>query len=127
PAAGRDGHLHRRGPAAGHGDGLGAGAPDRRTDEIRPVPVAGHHPGPHLRVGGDLRDGRRPGQRAGRAPSHRPTRHGGRLENQGMRTMKKKSIAYTAVAVVAVAALMAWAFAPRPVEVEVAAATRGVF
>ena len=38
----------------------------------------------HLRAGG------RRGQRAGRAPAHRPARHGGRPEDEGMNTMKKR-------------------------------------
>jgi HlyD family secretion protein len=41
--------------------------------------------------------------------------------------MKKKTWIYLATGVLAAVALLAWAFAPRPVEVEVAQATRGRF
>ena len=41
--------------------------------------------------------------------------------------MEKKSIVYTVVSLVAVGLVMAWAFAPRPVEVEAATASRGLF
>lgn len=41
--------------------------------------------------------------------------------------MKRRTWVYLATGVLAAAALLAWAFAPRPVEVEVAQATRGRF
>jgi HlyD family secretion protein len=44
-----------------------------------------------------------------------------------MKPMKTRRVVYVVLAVLAVAGLLAWAFAPRPVEVEVAAASRGIF
>jgi HlyD family secretion protein len=41
--------------------------------------------------------------------------------------MKKRTLVITALAIVAVGLLLAWAFAPRPVQVEVAEARRGLF
>lgn len=41
--------------------------------------------------------------------------------------MRTKRLVYVVIAVLAVAGLLAWAFAPRPIEVEVATATLGVF
>ena len=54
--------------------------------EERPVLLSGGDPAAHLRLGGDLRRGRRRGQRAGGAPAHRPARHGGGAEDEGVTT-----------------------------------------
>ena len=68
-----------------HAARLGPDEPDHRAAEIGPVLFSGRHSRPHLRVGGAVRRRGRRRERAGRAPPHRPARHGGGLEDEGLR------------------------------------------